>query len=275
MATIRVRDWTKKQIERISEAESHSSHDSVIKSLLKDRELAQVTTQRAEPGEQTTSVAYQPPDDKQFVDLTVLTELGMPDNGVLFLWCPNCASELAHLTVDGPMRLSVFEMECQQCLQHLDQHAIVAIEIGYPIEQKISAETLQTELKACVVDYWDRSLERFTETTRDEEADIEDLVWQFGQYLREFDWEWPADRPVVSFEAETSYRNTMTGERIEVVEPVTDNRNAIDSFEVRRYPSDAGPGDADLEIMDSSTVVDLIASRSLERQAAGEDTGGE
>lgn len=272
MATIRVRDWTKKQIERISEAESHSSHDSVIKSLLKDRELAQLADRRAERGAQSASVTHQPPDDKQFVDLTVLTELGVPDNGVLFLWCPNCASELAHLTVDGPMGLSVFEMECQQCLQHLDHHAIVAIEIGYPIEQKLAADALEAELKACVVDYWDRSLERFTETTRDEEADVEDLVWQFGQYLEAFAWEWPADRPVVAFEAGTTYQNTMTGERIDVIEPVTTNRHAIDSFEVRRYPSDGDPDDVEPEILDSSTVVDLIASRSLKRDDGDSDS---
>ena len=56
MATIRVRDWTKEQIEEIREAESHSSHDSVIKALLKDRELAKFAGEavaRSEDEEQT------------------------------------------------------------------------------------------------------------------------------------------------------------------------------------------------------------------------------
>jgi len=43
MATIRVREWTKERIEEIRETESHSTHDSIIKSLLKDRELAKFT----------------------------------------------------------------------------------------------------------------------------------------------------------------------------------------------------------------------------------------
>lgn len=36
--TIKVQEWTKKQLDEIKEEEDHSSYDSVIKSLLKDRE---------------------------------------------------------------------------------------------------------------------------------------------------------------------------------------------------------------------------------------------
>ena len=264
MATIRVRDWTKEQIEKIRDAESHSSHDSVIKSLLKDRELAKFAGEHVEPAAESQPSERTPPPAKQFDDLTVLNELSGPDNGVLFLWCPNCATEIAHLTVDGQVSLSVFEMECQHCLSNLDQHAIVAIEIGYPIERKLTDDALAADLEACVVDYWDRTLARHTETTADEVGGVEDIVWQFGQYVREFAWDWPADVPVVGFEAGQTYRDTTSGELVRVVEPVTDNRNALDSFEVERAESEADLATAEGEIMDSSTVVDLIASRSLE-----------
>jgi hypothetical protein len=262
MATIRVRDWTKEQIEKIREAESHSSHDSVIKSLLKDRELAKFAGEAADPAATSQPDESGPVDDKQFDDLTVVDELSAPDNGVLFCWCPNCATEIVHLTVDGPLSVSVFEMECQHCLTNLDQHAIVAIEIGYPIERKLTDDALAADLQACVIDYWDRTLGEYADGT-DGTADIEQLVWQFGQYAREFGWEWPPDVPAVDFEPGTTYRNATTDERIEVVEPVTDNRNALDSFDVVRYEPDDDPGEGESEIMDSSTVVDLIATRSL------------
>jgi predicted CopG family antitoxin len=38
MPTIKVNDWTKDQLEDIKEEEDHSSFDSVIKSLLKERD---------------------------------------------------------------------------------------------------------------------------------------------------------------------------------------------------------------------------------------------
>jgi hypothetical protein len=38
MPTIKVNDWTKEQLEEIKENEDHSSFDSVIKSLLKERD---------------------------------------------------------------------------------------------------------------------------------------------------------------------------------------------------------------------------------------------
>jgi len=263
MATIRVRDWTKERIEQIRDAESHSSHDSVIKSLLKDRELAKFAGEAGDPTATTTPDEPERDIDKPFEDLTVIDELSTPDDGVLFLWCPNCATEIAHLTVDGTMRISVFEMECQHCLTDLNQHAIVAIEIGYSIERKLTDEALAAELKTCVIDYWDRTLGEYTEGASDATVDVEQLVWQFSQYAREFGWEWPTDVPAIEFQPGTTYRNVTTDERIEVVEPVTDNRNALDSFEIRRYSPDADSKQAEAEIMDSSTIVDLIATRSL------------
>ncbi|WP_424004924.1 hypothetical protein ACOZ4I_18660 (plasmid) [Haloarcula salina] len=266
MATIRVRDWTKEQIERIRDAESHSSHDSVIKSLLKDRKLAQYVDEPAEPGaDQTADAADETTaPDTPFEDLTVLAELRDPDNGVVFLWCPNCGNELAHLTVDTPLGLSVFETECQRCLTHLDSHAVVAIEIGYPIEQKLVDDHLQPDLKQCVLDYWDRTL-READVTTENAADVDHLVWQFDQYRREFSWDWPADRPVVGLDSGTTYRDTETDERIRVLEPVTDNRNALDALQVRRYAPDTDPeaGEPDTEILDPADVVRLVRDRRL------------
>ncbi|WP_336338518.1 hypothetical protein [Haloarcula brevis] len=270
MATIRVRDWTKEQIERIRDAESHSSHDSVIKSLLKDRKLAKYADDAAENDTEATSESRTTPPDTAFDDLTVLGELAGADNGVLFLWCPGCGNELAHLTAEHPLGLSVFEIECQRCLTHLDRHAVVAIEIGYPIEQKLVEDRLQADLKDCVVDYWDRTLDAAAVGALDDDRDPESLVWQFDRYLREFSWEWPDEVPVVGFAAGDTYRNTATGEYIDVVEPVSENRNAMDSFEVRRY--DADWDDGETEILDSTTVVDHVVNRRLVLEGRSDST---
>ncbi|WP_424004965.1 hypothetical protein ACOZ4I_18830 (plasmid) [Haloarcula salina] len=263
MATIRVRDWTKEQIERIRDAESHSSHDSVIKSLLKDRKLAQYVDYPVEsPTDQAEESEGEPTaTDRPFDELTVLAELEQPDNGVVFLWCPNCGNELAHLTVDTPLGLSVFETECQRCLTHLDSHAVVAIEIGYPIEQKLVEDALRSDLRQCVRDYWDRTLQH----AADADEDVDRLVWQFDQYRREFAWDWPADRPVVGLDPDTTYRDRQTGERIRVLEAVTDNRNALDAHQVQRYSPDTDleTTDPDTEILDPADVVRLVCDRRV------------
>ncbi|MFC4541428.1 hypothetical protein ACFO5R_05750 [Halosolutus amylolyticus] len=259
MATIRIREWTKEQLEEIRDAESHSSHDSVIKSLLKDHELAQfanATTPSEDPAEPDSL-----PGEKAFDDLTVFDELTTVDSGVLFLWCPNCGKEMAHLSVENPLRIPVYEMECQRCLTHLDHHAIVGIEIGYPIEKRLVEETLQDDLKACVIDYWDRKLEHLAVEVTDDDTDLEHLVWQFGQYVRDFDWDWPADVPVIGVEPGTTYRDEMTGDVLQVIERVTDNRNELDSYRVRRSESD---GDrSETEIMGTGTLMPLLLRRSL------------
>lgn len=41
MPTIKLKEWTKEQLEEIKEEEEHSSFDSVVKSLLKEREYSQ------------------------------------------------------------------------------------------------------------------------------------------------------------------------------------------------------------------------------------------
>ncbi len=38
MPSIKVHDWTKGQLDEIKEEEEHSSYDSVIKTLLKERD---------------------------------------------------------------------------------------------------------------------------------------------------------------------------------------------------------------------------------------------
>ncbi|WP_420182896.1 hypothetical protein ACNO8S_17845 (plasmid) [Haloarcula sp. KBTZ06] len=260
MANIRVKDWTKDKLRKIRDAESHSSYDSVVKTLLKDRKIAKYADDASDTvtGE---SVQSQDADiDKPFNDMTVLAELTGSHDDVLFLWCPNCGNELVHLTVERPLGCSVFEMECQRCLTHLDSWAIVAIELQYPIEQKMIEGQLQADLKACVIDYWDRTLQAAANDTLDTEAPADRLVWQFDQYHKQFTWDWPTDVPTVSFVPGVTYRNTVTDERIEVVEAVTENRNAIDAYTVRRYAAD---GDVVSDQLDSSAIVDRIVNREL------------
>jgi hypothetical protein len=258
MATIRVRDWTKARIEEIRDAESHSSHDSVIKSLLKDRELAQFAGTEI-PEEREASEEPPEPANTAFDDLTVLAEMVSADNGLLFLWCPSCGTEIAHVGVENPVGLSVFEAECQRCLTRLDQHAIVAIEIGYPIEQRIVNETLESDLKRCVVDYWDRALAAVADDRLDVEA--EHFVWKLDRYCRAFDWEWPTEVPVVAVEPETTYRHEATGERIAVLDVETENRNSLDAYRVRRY--DGPDDDGDTGVVGPDALADLVLGRDL------------
>lgn len=262
MATIRVRDWTKERIEEICEAESHSSHDSVIKTLLKDRKLAQFASKPAE-GETETD-ASEDSVETAFDDLTVFAELNHADNGVLFLWCPNCGNEVAHFGVENSLSMTVFEVECQRCLTHLDHHTIVGIEIGYPIEERLVEGTLQDDLKACVIDYWDRTLQQLAEGSFEREnANDEQLVWKFSQTIRNFGWEWPPDVPVVELEPGATYRNETTGERIAVIESISNNRNSLNSYRVRKCADGEQIEDAETEIMDTGTIMNLVISRSL------------
>jgi hypothetical protein len=261
MATIRVRDWTKERIEEIRDAESHSSHDSVIKSLLKDRELAQFAGTGAPTGDEPPEPE---PANTAFDDLTVLAEMVSADNGLLFLWCPNCGNEVAHVGVDDAGGVSVFEAECQRCLTRLDQHAIVAIEIGYPIEQRIVNGTLESDLQQCVIDYWDRTLERGADDRLDVDGDEEQFVWRFDRYYREFGWDWPAEMPVVAVESGETYRDEATGERIEVLEVETENRNSLDAYRIRR---EDGSGESELGVLDADALTDLVLDRSLYRSS--------
>lgn len=267
MGTIRVRDWTKERIEQIRDAESHSSHDSVIKSLLKDRKLAEYADDVVGDAPETITDSRSNSVDTAFDDLTVLGELSAVDSGVLFLWCPNCRTELAHLTVESPLGLSVFETECQRCLTHLDRHAIVAIEIGYPLEQKLVDDSLQDDLRDCVVDYWDRTLDSATVGAVDDDPDAARLVWQFDQYCREFSWEWPVDVPVVGCTTGTTYRNAATNEYLEIIEPVSEHRNAMDSFKIRRYSGDPETGTSETDILDGTTITEHIVNRRLLMEA--------
>lgn len=269
MATIRVRDWTKEQIEEIRDAESHSSHDSVIKTLLKDRELSQfVTDPSSRPETVPAESDHSEPDGTAFEDLTVLEEITTADNGVLFLWCPSCSNEIAHIGGDSSISWSVFEVKCQRCLSRLDQHAIVGIEIGYPIEQRLVEETLRSDLKRCVMDYWERMLGQFADGSLGEDADDDHLVWKFGDYRRSFGWEWPDDAPVIDLEAGQTYRNEATGQLIDVVEPTTDRRNTLDDYRVRKRTE--GTDDDRTEIIDANTVMGLIVSRQLYPEATSE-----
>jgi len=266
MATIRVRDWTKERLDEISEAEGHSSHDSVVKSLLKDRELARYAGEATTETTTDESEAWNPP-AKAFEDLTVLAELERADNGLVFLWCPNCGNEIAHIELDNPVSMSVFEVECQRCLTRLDEHALVAIEINYPIEQRIVDEALQSDLRDCVIDYWTRRVEGLGDELAAGDIDGEQLVWQFTRYLEEFGWEWPTDRPVVGIRPGCVYRNETSDERIEVVESVSGDHSAVGEYRVRRYPdSDAFDAESPpLVTVDAAAVVDLVADRTLYR----------
>lgn len=264
MATIRVRDWTKARIEEIRDAESHSSHDSVIKTLLKDRELASYA-RAGEAVDAQAEPATDLPGEPAIDDLTVFAEMHEAEGGVLFLWCPNCGNEIAHLTLENPFAIPVFEVECQRCLTHLDQHALVGIEIGYPLEQRLVEGTVVDDLRTCVVDYWDRTLSGLDAGgNHTDGTEVDRLLWQFGQYLHVFGWRWPDDVPVVAIEPGRTYRVESMGEHLEILERLTDHRHAPDSYEVRRYHPETETADRTApERLDAGTVTDLLLRRAL------------
>jgi hypothetical protein len=264
MATIRIRDWTKERIEEVRNQESHSTHDSVIKALLKDRELAKFAGKSLETPEKEANTALGAPVDKAFTDLTVFGELRQADNGVIFLWCPNCGNEVVHLGVENPISIPVLEMECQRCLSRLDQHAIVGIEIGYPIEERIVEGTLENDLEECVIDYWDRTLQRVTnEQTFVDEVDENQLVRKFEAYREEFGWNWPTDVPIIGFEVGETYRNEKTGERIEIVEQISEDKDATMSYRIQRYPDNDADEEPEIEVWDDASVMNRIFSREM------------
>lgn len=262
MATIRVRDWTKERIEEIQAAESHSSHDSVIKTLLKDRQLAEYAGEPAQPAAGPADGGPDLPDEKAFGDLTVLAELDRAENGVLFVWCPGCGNEIAHLTVEHPAAISVFEVECQRCLAQLDQHALVGIEIGYPLERRLVEGTVEADLRDCVIDYWDRALRGLdARTDRADGIEADRLVWQLGRYLEEFNWAWPADVPAVGLRAGRTYRDETTGEHLAVLERVTDGSSR--AYRVRRADAAGELESAEPELLDADTLTPTLLARTL------------
>lgn len=262
MATIRVRDWTKERIEEIRDAESHSSHDSVIKALLKDRELAKFAGEPVDESTEADSSETPYGGEKAYEDLTVLAEMDQADNGIVFLWCPNCGTEIAHASFDDRITMSVFEVECQRCLTRLDQRAIVSIEVGYPIEERVVEGTVDDDLQACVVDYWDRSLEAVAAGILEEDdVDDDQLVWRYNEYLDEFGWTWPPDVPTTGVRPGGVYRDEATGDRLEVLEAVTDNRGALDDYRVERTPP--GSDESESEVLTAEEIVPLVLGRNL------------
>lgn len=268
MATIRVRDWTKRRIEEIRDAESHSSHDSVIKTLLKDRELAQFAEEPSASEGESENERRTEPADKTFDNLTVLAENVTAENGVMFLWCPNCGNEIAHVGLDDPAALDVVEVECQRCLTRLNQHGLVCIEIGYPLEERLVNKALEDDLKECVIDYWARTVDNIADGTLTVDVDDEEhVLWQLAEYTRTFGWEWPGEVPVVGIEPGQTYRIDATGQRIEFLEAVSENRNSLNDYRVRRYDA-TDDGEDTTERLEASELTDLLLNRSLYRDSA-------
>lgn len=266
MPTIRVRDWTKARLDEIRERQNHSSHDSVVKTLLKDHELA-AARERADVEITGSERVYEAPAEEAFaVDgMKVLAELEQPKDDVGFLWCPNCNTEVAHFTFADACSFEDFETSCPQCFTGLDQHALVAIEIDYPLERKLVDGELATDLKAATIDYWDRRLrETPTEVTdSDDRERVNRLVWEFDQYVRDFMWEWPEDVPVVGLEAGRIYRRTDADQRIEVLERVPKTGSTVDAFRVRRFVPESAAEPA-TELLESEQVCELLRNRKLE-----------
>jgi hypothetical protein len=263
MPTIRIHEWTKEKLKAVREEESHSSYDSVVKALLRDRKLAQLSAALGEPD-------FREADDndaieKEFDDLTVLAELSTAKEGVMFLWCPNCGNEVAHIVAENPVSMSVFEIQCQQCLSELTHHALVTVEIGYPVEKKVVEGTLQTDLRQCIIDYWDRMLTQIGTGSIDEAVDDEHLIWQFFQYDRTFNWEWPAETAVVGLTAGETYLNRSTEQYLEIVEPIDEHQSEFGPFHVETWAEKQTRGDATESVLEPEAIRQLLTNRVLYR----------
>lgn len=261
MPTIRLKQWTKDKLEAVRNRESHSSFDSVIKALLRDHEFSKLVSQSLD----TNEIAAEPiaePDDKAFNDLTVLAELTHADEGILFLWCPNCRNEVAHVVTDNPVSLSVFETKCQQCLSQLEHHGLVVAEIGHPVEEQLIDGTLEANLRACVIDYWDRMLIRIADRSIDVE-NRDALIWQVAQYSDQYDWDWPTDVPIVGLEPGKKYVNEAANECIAVIEPASDRRNDINDLHVETWPKEASRAEATTYVLERTEIIELITDRVL------------
>jgi len=262
MPTIRIHDWTKEQLEAVRSAESHSSYDSVVKALLRDRQLARTVGKDLDRTGVPEAVAGAAT-DKRFDDLTALAELDQAEKGILFLWCPNCGNEIAHLDMETPITVSVFETQCQQCLTELDHHALVVVEIGYPVEEKSVENALQDDLRGCILDYWDRTLANIDDGTLGDDVDLEYLVWKIFDYARSFDWEWPTEMAVMEITPGETYRNRATDELIEVVEAVDDHGTELGSYRVTVRNADAPPADATETTIEPEALTHLLCARNL------------
>ncbi len=261
MPTIRLKQWTKDKLEAVQTEESHSSFDSVIKALLRDHEYAKLVSRSIEPD----AVIDEPVEesvDKAFTHLTVLAELTHADEGILFLWCPNCRNEVAHIVTSNPVSLSVFETKCQQCLSQLNHHGLVVAEIGHPVEEELVDGTLEANLRTCVIDYWDRMLERIGDrTVKVENKDA--LIWQIARRSEQFDWDWPDDVPVVGLEAGKEYINRNTDELLIVIEPASDRLNDINDLHIERWPAGTSRSESKSDLLERSEIIELLTERVI------------
>lgn len=262
MPTIRIHEWTKEKLREVRETESHSSYDSVVKTLLRDRKVAQLS-ERLSVEESTPRPEGPERSDKEFSDLTALAELTSAREGIMFLWCPNCGNEVAHMVAETTVAMSVFEIQCQQCLTELNQHAIVAVEIGYPVELKVVDNELQSDLRTCVIDYWDRLLRRIGDDTLDAETDAEYLLWQITRYYQSFDWDWPAEYPTVGLKPGETYLNRSTEEYIAVLEEASGETQDHGPYHVECWAADADRSVATEQVLDADQIRHLLTTRVL------------
>lgn len=263
MPTIRIHDWTKEQLEAVREAESHSSYDSVVKALLRDWKLAQAVGEEVhrDYAEGETIATAVP--EKRFDTLTALGEIESPEKGIMFLWCPNCGNEIAHIDAEGPLRLSVFETQCQQCLTELDHHAIVVVEIGYPVEEKSVDGELLNDLRACIIDYWNRTLVDIGQGSVDADVDEEYLVYQIFEYAQTFDWHWPRELATVTLVPGETYHNRATDELVTIQEALDDYQTKLGAYRASIRAADGSTEEESETTLEPETVRELLCNRDL------------
>ena len=262
MSAIRIKEWTKNKLREIYESESHSSYDSVIKSLLKDRQFAQNIPDGSlfsshDEADLHTVI------DKKYDYLSALSEINHAEEGILFIWCPNCRNEIAHVVTQNPVSFPVFEVQCQECLSDLNHHGLVVVEIGYPVEERIVDGKHLDDLRSCIIDYWDRTLRTYEYDDPEAIEEIDKIIWKIFEYDIEFGWDWPDEVPIVSIKPNRKYVNKNMGEGIKILQKESNKPNSVDAYRIERWDRLETPAEATEEIISAEQIVYWLTNREL------------
>lgn len=274
--SIRVTDWTKQQLDQIKDTEDHSSRDSVLKSLLKDREIA--AHARTHLAEDDPHADWTAPAEKAVEGLLVLAEAGPTDHDEAHLWCPACGGYVMHLHIDDLRTITGLTIDCPRCGIEHDRHSLVALDINgetYPDDRLDDEDKRQHDLQTAVIDYWERALRtaNFFESTGTGTVG-EHLATAFYAHAHTYDWEWrPPDVPTTTLQtwhgdhprSRVTYRNVRDDEYLILLESI----RTTDDYRGLRYPVGSDPADADPELIPGDELDDLIEGKQLYRTYTG------
>lgn len=277
--SIRIGDWTKQQLAQIRDEEDHSSHDSVIKSLLKERDTAEVA-RLLSANDVDTEDSWRPPADKRYDALTVMAEAGPLDDGEASLWCPGCGDEVMYLHMADFRAIDNVQVDCQQCDVELSAHSLVYLAEPEWLDTHPTPDERQPELKEAVIDHWERSLEQADLYEDDGHQTLGSVLGEtYAQVATRLDWEWrPCDVPVLGIgkwvpqvDVPKVYRNTRDEEFLVFVNWYEYDGDGWSDTQVVRWPVDGEPEEAEVDRLPGEELEALMEQREFFRTFPGPD----